>query len=203
MLQISSCKTILDIWVANISSNFLSFLSFRSDGNVEQGLQAGIRSVQSDEDDAEVEISLNALAAFPPFLRFDEVELITADLFSLQERSNTQTIATRCVLFEDQLNLIKPILSGSLLIFCADVNRNDPTCFYDHTRLLIYLRRLLPICDTFRDYTFILNFYSDKDASGYVISSILQIPQIRSCSYARIEFTRSLHKKGRMKFKCE
>ena len=192
-----------EYFIIIIFSNFLSFLSFRNDGDVEQGLQTCIRSVESDEDDAEVEISLNALAAFPPFLRFDEVELIATDLFSLQEGSNTQTIATRCKLFEDQLNLIKPILSGSLLIFCADVNRNDPTCFYDHTRLLIYLRRLLPICDSFRGYEFVLAFKSDKDASGYVISSILQIPQIRSCSYARIEFTRSLHKKGRMKFKCE
>ena len=151
-------------------------------------MQSGIRSIESDEDDAEVEISLDALAAFPPFLRFDEVELYT---FSLPGGSNTQTIATRCKLFEDQLNLIKPILTGSSLIFCAAVNRNDPTCFYDHTRLLIYLRRLLLICDSFRGYEFVLAFKSDKGASGYVISSILQIPQIRSCSYVEIIFVGS------------
>ena len=167
--------------------SILSFLSFRSDGDVEQELQAGIRSIESCEDDAEVEISLNELAAFPPFLRFDKVVLTATNTF-LPGGSNTQTIATRCKLFEDQLNLIKPILSGSLLIFCTAVNRNDPTCFYDHTRLLIYLRRLLLICDSFRGYEFVLGFTSDKGASGYVISSILQIPQIRSCSYVEISF---------------
>ena len=55
-------------------------MRFRSDFE-QGGLQAGIRSSENDEDDAEVEISLDALAAFPPFLRFDKVVLTATNAF--------------------------------------------------------------------------------------------------------------------------
>lgn len=68
------------------------------------------------------------------------------------------------------------------------IRQNDPENFENHSQLLDYLRnKLLPICASSRGYEFVIWFFnSDKDDNGTgtadIISSVLQFPQIVSCS---------------------
>ena len=126
-------------------------------------------------------ISLANLAEFPPFLRFEEVRL--------EYDSGLQSLITKCRLFEDCLNSIKPALKDSNKIrFEAVINQSDPSHFSDHSSVVIYLRdRLLPICNSSRRYVFDISFYSDKNSAANLISSILQISQVQSCSNVSIE----------------
>ena len=127
------------------------------------------------------EISLANLAEFPPFLRFEEVRL--------EYDSGSQSLITKCRLFEYGLNSIKPALKDSNKI-CFDfkINQADPSDFSDHSSLDIYLRdRLLPICGPFRRYSFNITSGFDGNSATEVISSILQIPQVRICSNVYIK----------------
>ena len=123
------------------------------------------------------EISLENLATFPPFLRFDKVIL-------QYDKGSHSYFPTKCLLFEDCLNSIKSALKDSNEIyFSASINRADPSHFSNHSSVITYLRdRLLPICDSSRRYVFSIDFLSDKNSTTEAISSILQICQVRRCS---------------------
>ena len=128
------------------------------------------------------EISLENLATFPPFLRFDKV------LLKYDTRSFS-SLRTKCLLFEDCLNSIKSALKDSNKIcFSANIDRADPSHFSNHSSVITYLRdRLLPICDSSRRYKFSIAFVSDKNSTTEVVSSILQISQVRRCSKVSIK----------------
>ena len=121
-----------------------------------------------------------SLANLTEFIRFNEVRLLYC--------SGLQSLTTKCQLFEDYLNAIKPALKNfNKLSFVADINQADPGHFSDHSSVVIYLRdRLLPIFDSSRRYEFYINFKSDENSATEVISSILQISQVRSCSHVSI-----------------
>ena len=127
------------------------------------------------------EILLANLKEIPSFLRFNEVLLIYD--------AGSQSLITKCCLFEDCLNLIKPALKDSNEIFLkATIKQDDPNHFSDHSSVVVYLRdRLLPICDSSRRYVFSIWFTSDENYASEVISSILQISQVRSCSHVQID----------------
>ena len=130
-------------------------------------------------------ISLENLAEFPPFLRFNKVLLLYG------AEPSSQPLLAKCILFEYCLNSIKPALKDSNKIhFVASINHADPSHFSDHSSLAIYLHnRLLPICDSSRRYMFDIVFDSqsaDENSVAEVISSILQIPQARTCSNVSI-----------------
>ena len=128
------------------------------------------------------EISLANLAKFPPFLRFDQVKL--------HYRPGSQSLIAKCLLFEDCLNSIKSALKDSNTIyFVANIYQDDPSDFSDHSSVIIYLRDiLLPICNSDHRYVFEISFISDENSTTDVISSILQFPQVRSCSNVSFTF---------------
>ena len=126
-------------------------------------------------------ISLANLVAFPPFLRLNEVRLEYA--------SGSQSLLAKFRLFEDCLDSIKSALNDSNKIrFDANINRDHPSHFNDHSSLVIYLRdRLLPICGSSRRYNFNIEFDFGNSAVSDVISSILQISKVRNCSHVQID----------------
>ena len=132
-------------------------------------------------------ISLNDLAAFPPFLRFDEIQLWFLDPDSDSDdgeldNSDTPPIGEICRLFESQLPSIKPTLDDSILAIYFGVHETKPARFRNNPELIDFLRnRLLTICDNSRSYDFLIYFESDMSAAE-CISSILQMPQIDQCS---------------------
>ena len=124
---------------------------------------------------------LRAKLVFPPFVRSNEVRL----RFHF---STSQSLPEKCRLFEDCLDLIRPTLKDSNeTYFFAEIDQEDQSDFSDHESLVIYLRdRLLPICDSSHRYVFDIFFKSEKNSAAEVISSILQICQVRSCSNVSI-----------------
>ena len=125
-----------------------------------------------------------SLANLTEFIRFNEVRL----LYSSGLLYTPWLLTTKCQLFEDYLNAIKPALKNfNKLSFVADINQADPGHFSDHSSVVIYLRdRLLPIFDSSRRYEFNISFKSDENSATEVISSILQISQVQSCSHVSI-----------------
>ena len=121
------------------------------------------------------EISLQDLALLPEFIRFGEVLLLFFD--------GSQPIADKCQLFDGCLQSIKSALNDSYSIrFASKVDQNDESHFSNHQTLIEYLRdRLLPICDSSRNYSFGFVFDSDKNSSSSVIASILQMSQTNRC----------------------
>ena len=94
--------------------------------------------------------------------------------------------------------MIKPeILNDSILCFAGAVDENDSSRFSDHSELLSYVRsRLLPACDDKpRGYHFVIDFNSEKSAAKCVITSLLQMPQIKCCSCVQI----GIYDAGQMK----
>ena len=125
------------------------------------------------------------LLMLPTFLRFDIVELTVSDI-ELTKWEN-QRIADKCQLFENHLQVIKPALDSSNLIFCGDVDEDDPCCFHDHSQVVNYLRnQLLPICKKSRGFELIAYFASDKNAGRYMIASFRQMLQIDCCMNVQI-----------------
>lgn len=118
---------------------------------------------------------------FPPFLRFSDVGLFYSN--------GLESIEEKCHFIESYIRPLKQALKDTRSIqFYGDVSQDDNSCFRDHSVLLSYLtERLLPICDSSHRYKFYIRFYSDKEASSSVISSILQMPQISRCSDLFIE----------------
>ena len=122
-------------------------------------------------------ISFANLVTFPLFLRFNEV------LLNYGTESHL-SLLTKCLLFEDCLNSIKPALKDSNEIrFEANIDQADQNDFREHSSVIIYLRySLLPICNSSRRYVFSIWFESDRNYTTEVISSILQISQVQNCS---------------------
>lgn len=89
----------------------------------------------------------------------------------------------KCQLFEGYLQSIRATLHDSNRIsFHADIGKNDPNCFNNHSTLIDYLRNvLLTICVSSRQYKFVIDFDTDNDAGTCIISSLLQLPQISRC----------------------
>ena len=132
------------------------------------------------------DISLTAV--FPPFLRFYPIELIMSwSNRDADKARDKQSIIEKCQFFEDQLKLIKPeILNDSELCFVGIVDEKDSSRFANHSELLKYLSdRILPICDKLRGYEFTIELHSDTSAGNYVLTSLLQMPQINCCSDVR------------------
>ena len=121
------------------------------------------------------------MTTFPPFLRFDEVQL--------EYDTGSQSLITKCQLFEGCLDSIKPALKDSNKIcFAAKIDKDDSRHFSDHRNVVNYLRdRLLQICDSSRRYIFDIFLDLVEDSNTEFISSILQISQVRSCSNVSIE----------------
>ena len=91
-------------------------------------------------------ISHADLATFPPFLRFDKVQLWYKAMERVVESAasidsaNKQSIEEKCALIGSCLQSIQqPLNDSNLIIFDADINENDPGCFSDHSKLLVYL----------------------------------------------------------------
>ena len=119
------------------------------------------------------EISLQDLALFPAFLRFDEVDL--------RYWEGSQSIAEKCDLFDGWLQSIKPALNDSNFNFKCFVSEG-PSDFFNHQTLIKYLSdRLLTICESSRMYSFYIGFGSDFNSASNIIASILQMSQI--CRY--------------------
>ena len=128
------------------------------------------------------EVSLADLAEFPPFLRFNQVVL--------RYDTGSQSPLAKCRLFEDCLKSIKPALEDSNEIsFEAIIDHDDPSNFGDYSSVGIYLRYgLLPILNSSRRYNFIIDLDPvDKNSATDLISSILEISQVRRCSTVKIE----------------
>ena len=128
-------------------------------------------------------ISRENLAEFPPFLRFNDV--------LLQYGFRKQSLLAKCRVFKDCLKSIKPALKdANKICFDFKINEDDPMHFSDHSSVVIYFRdRLLPICSSFRRYEFNIDFDFDEfkpDVGADLISSILQICQVRFCSNVSI-----------------
>ena len=129
-------------------------------------------------------ISLANLAAFPQFLRFGEVELC-------YNKTSSQSIAEKCHTFVECLQSIRaPLNDSASILICAEIDKEKPSQFGDYSTLFNHIRdKLLPICDSSRQYSFFIDFDfgSDKTHRVNVIESILTIPQIVRCSNILIE----------------
>ena len=103
---------------------------------------------------------------------------------------DTPPIGEICQLLESQLQLIKPTLDDSRLIFYGVVDETNPTRFHDHAELVDFLRnRLLTIFDKSRCYEFLIDLkYMSATTKCAITSSILQMPQIDQCSDVSIRF---------------
>ena len=124
---------------------------------------------------------------FPSFLRFGKIDIYILTLSDEDDENegiwDTQLIAEKCQLFEDQLKLIKPALDGSIMKIDANIDQDNPYCFDDHYELLKYLSdRFLPICDKSRGYEFWIGFDSDANTAKCIISAILKLEQVDRCS---------------------
>ena len=127
---------------------------------------------------------LYQLATFPLFLRFDKVSIS-------YNYVNDQTIEEKCELIEKQLLPLKLGLNDSNTIeFVARISRNDQNDrnnFSDHLKLLDYIRnRFLPICNSSRCYKFQIWFFSDANSGTEIITSILEMDEIKHCSNVEI-----------------
>ena len=104
----------------------------------------------------EIEASHLNVEYFPLFLHFDKIEIYLSSPFLEEEDEDgeiwdTQPIAGKCQLLEDQLKLIKPALNGSIMNFDFIIDQSEPSCFYDHDEVLKYLHnQLLPQCNKLR-----------------------------------------------------
>ena len=123
-------------------------------------------------------ISLTSLASFPPFLRFNEVELTCGEPW------NTKSIEKMC-----ELPIKSALKYAKMIAFKGGINLNRGNYFSDHSKLLEFLHnRLFPICDSSRGYKFSIDLDSDRHAADDIIFSILQLQQISRCSHAEFRF---------------
>ena len=115
----------------------------------------------------------------PRFLRFNEVQL------SYYE--GHESIEEKCRSIESYLQPLKEALKDSNLIkFGGGIDRNDPTTFSDHSKLLNYLNeKFIKIFNSSRGYEFSILLPKEAGAAAIVISSIIQMPQISRCANLR------------------
>ena len=150
-----------------------------------------MRALTAYIEDRDIEPSHLDAKSFPSFFRFGNVDIfISRRRRFYEENLETQPFAEKCQLFEDQLQLMKAALNGSIIIFYGFIDQSDRSCFYDHDQVLEYLRnRLFPICDKSRGYDFWIGFYLDANTTGFIIASILQMDQIDRSSNVKIDFS--------------
>lgn len=130
---------------------------------------------------ARKEIFINEVTTFPPFIRFNDVQL-EYRYFGLK------AIEQKCDSIESKLLQFEHVLIDSdLITFNAEIRQNNHSQFNNHSELLVYIRtRLLPICDYSRGYKFDINFKSDENSVPIVIESLLQMRTIMRCSKVQI-----------------
>ena len=167
------------IFTILFSHSYDNLLCYRPSGH---GLSARIGNHY-----AEIETSHLNVEYFPSFLRFGKIDVYFLALPDEDDENeiiwDTQLIAEKCQLFEDQLKLIKPALDGSIMKIDANIDQDNPYFFDDHYELLKYLSdRFLPICDKSRGYEFWIGFDSDENTARFVIASILKLEQVDRCS---------------------
>lgn len=122
----------------------------------------------------------------PTFLRFDNVQL-------LYDTNNTKPIEEKCEFIKSQLLPIKLALNGSNMVNFHACIRQENCHFNDHSQLLECIRnRFLPICNSFRGYTFEINFLSDPNTNTTVIASLLKMDELKRCSNILIKLRASV-----------
>ena len=100
-------------------------------------------------------------------------------------------VSRACHIHASRLTSIQSAMDrSSMLSVVCEINRIDRSGFSDSQVFIDYIRGgLMPVCNSYRRFNFIISFFSDKNEGANVIASILQLPQIRNCSTVRI----SLH----------
>ena len=136
-------------WPSNMSIKFLVFS--------EQELWA---TIGKDTEKKEATISYTDLAAFPPFVRFDEISIFV----QCSGTPNQQL----CEWIETYLQTLKPTLNGlKRIYFAANVKRRSSCDFESASQLIEYLsNKLLPILGSSCCYEFSIGvsrwFYNTK-----------------------------------------
>lgn len=125
-------------------------------------------------------LSLIDLTAFPPFLRFNRVQLTYTNGF--------ESIEEKCEFNGSYLLALKSALNNSALIEAKFGISEFDYDFISHSHLLEYVQnRLLPICESSRGYKFQIHLESDKNSTKGLIASLLQMPKIKRCSNIEIK----------------
>ena len=127
-------------------------------------------------------LSPNELLTIPLFLRFDNVNV------SIWYNHANQPIEEKCKSIENQLLPLKLALCDSNVVqFTATISGRDHCYFSDHSMLLDFIRnRFLPICNSSRRYEFQIWFRSEPNSGTNVITSILEMDEIKHCSNVQI-----------------
>lgn len=136
------------------------------------------------------ELTLANLAAFPRFLRFNDVKLFF-------ERGPRQFVE-KCRSIEVDLQTRNDALSGSkFILFWSDINQNHNTRFIQDSMLLNNLsEQLLPVSNSSCRYEFEIGPCSDMKNASNVISSILQT--LSRCSNLCIRLNRLGQSAGKL-----
>ena len=116
------------------------------------------------------EIAFSKLIAVPRFLRFNQVKM--------NYRFGSQLIVQKCDLFRVNLSSIKATLNDSNVIEFSCKIIKDQSQFQNHSTLIEHIRLIVSICDSSRGYSFRFCPFTDHDAFGNAMSSILEIPAI-------------------------
>ena len=146
-----------------------------------------IKDLGDDWNIKETCVSYTDLVTFPQFLRFHLVTLRIAENKDYDHDNDFVLTKDKCYLSEMYLQAIKRALNNSIIYFMGMIARNDPHSFADHSELVNYVKnRLLPNCESSRDYKFSIDFRFDQIESSKAVSvtaSILQMPQL--CKHHR------------------
>ena len=129
------------------------------------------------------EIALSELVVVPSFLRFGQVKL--------EYRDGSQSIAQKCDSFLGYLLSIKASVYDSNRIYfsCAINDKyNNRTQFRNDSALVEHIRAIVSICDSSREYSFLIRPFIDTDfnITSDLIASILEMPAIARNSYVHI-----------------
>ena len=146
-----------------------------------------IKALDDDWKIKEICVSYTDLVTFPQFLRFHLVTLRIAENKDYDHDNDFVLTKDKCYLSEMYLQAIKRALNNSIIYFMGRIDRNCLHCFADHSELVNYVKnRLLPNCESSRDYKFSIDFRFDQIESSKAVSvtaSILQMPQL--CKHHR------------------
>ena len=86
------------------------------------------------------------------------------------------------------LSLKSAINDKSVIEIEANISQDYSGHFKDHSQLLDHIKyQIIPICNSYRSYKFLIHFNSDYNAVTNVISSILNLLEARRCSSAAIQ----------------
>ena len=128
-----------------------------------------------------ISLTLSGLVTFPPFIRFDSVQL--------SYLHGKRPIEAKCEFIGSYLLTLKSALNcPNMVKFCAGIDQNDGGDFSDHLQLCEFIRnRLLPIFCSSQRYNIKIYLYSDKNSVANVIASLLQMDGINASSSVEIE----------------